>query len=86
MRYNKQIFNGFIVAVGSFNGGEEISEAEYNAILEVVRNKPTATKTTDYRLREDLTWEEYEVEPTPAPEPTDADKAEAYDILVGGAE
>ena len=84
MRYNKQIFNGFIVAVGSFNGGKEISEAEYNAILEVVRNKPTATKTTDYRLREDLTWEEYPVDP-PEPDP-DIDDAELLSILMGGAE
>jgi len=86
MRYNKQIFNGFIVAVGSFNGGEEISEAEYNTILEVVRNKPTATETTDYRLREDLTWEAYEVEPPEPSEPSVEDKAEAYDILMGVSE
>lgn len=76
--------NGYIIAVGTGNGGAEISEAEYNEILSVIHNKPKATDTTDYRLREDLTWEEYEFEP-PDPDP-DIDDAELLNILMGGAE
>lgn len=83
MRYYKHISDGYILAIGTGNGGTEITEAEYNEILSVIRNKPKATETTDYRLREDLTWEAYEVEPPEPPEPSAEDKAEAYDILMG---
>ena len=65
MRYYKHTNNGYIVSVGTGNGGAEISEAEYNTILSVIVNKPVATETTDYMLRDDLTWEEYEMEIPP---------------------
>lgn len=78
----KTIDNGYILAIGRGGGGEEITEAEYNAILEIIHAKPARTDTTDYRLREDLTWEEYEVEP-PDPDP-DMDDAEAFQYLFGG--
>ena len=83
MRRYMIIERGYILAVGTGTGGTEISEAEYSEILSFVRNKPSPTDTTDYRLREDLTWEEYEVDP-PAPDP-EIDEAEAFDIIFGGA-
>lgn len=83
MKYYKCTNGGYILAVGT-GGGTEIAEAEYNKILSVIHNKPAATETTDYRLREDLTWEEYEVDP-PDPDP-EIDDAEVYAILFGGAE
>ena len=86
VRFYKTISGGYILAIGTGIGGDEITEAEYNEIVSIILNKPTHTDTTDYRLREDLTWEPYEIEPVPDPEPTIEDKAEAYDILVGGAE
>lgn len=82
MRYYKTIDNGFITVIGTGAGGTEITEAEYNEILAVIQSKPPRTETTDYRLREDLTWEEYEVEP-PDPDP-DVDDAEAFQYLFGG--
>lgn len=85
MKYIIQINNGYILSIGTGNSGEEITEAEYNQILDIIRNKPAATETTDYRLRTDLTWEEYAVEPQPY-EPIAEDKAEAYDILTGVSE
>lgn len=85
MNYYKYIDNGYIVCIGTGGMGEEISEAEYNELKAVIDAKPSRWETTDYRLREDLTWEEYEVEPLEEPEPTAEDKAEAYDILMGGA-
>ena len=84
MRYYKQIVDGYILAIGTGNGFEEITEAEYNIILSVIHNKPPRTETTDYRLREDLTWEEYPVDP-PDPDP-EIDDAELLEILMGGAE
>lgn len=83
MKYYKIIEDEYILAIGTDTGGEEITEAEYEEIMAVIRNKPERTETTDYRLKEDLTWEEYEVDPPGPYEPTDEDKAEAYDILVG---
>lgn len=82
MRYFKAISDGYIMTVGTGNGGEEITEAEYNEILSVILNKPPATETTGYRLRTDLTWEEYAIDP-PDPDP-DMDDAEAFQYLFGG--
>ena len=79
----KLIIDGYIAAL-STGGGTEITEAEYNEILTIIHNKPAATETTDYRLREDLTWEESPIDP-PDPDP-DIDEAEAFDIIFGGAE
>lgn len=83
LRYYKHTADGYIVSVGTGGMGAEITEAEYNEILIVIRNKPAATETTDYRLREDLTWEAYPIEP-PDLDP-DVDDAEALNILLGGA-
>lgn len=84
MKYYKHIDNGYIVAVGTGGMGDEITESEYNEILSVIHNKPKATDTTDYLLREDLTWEAYEIEP-PDPD-TDIPDEEALAIILGGAE
>ena len=81
MRYYKSTANGYLNSVGKGNGGTEITEQEYNEILNVMANKPEATETTDYMLRDDLTWETYEVEPIPEPEPT---PEETLEFLFGG--
>lgn len=65
MRYYIKIDNGYVVSIGTGNGGEEITEDRYNEVLTAIRNKPTPTESTDYILREDLTWEEYEIEIPP---------------------
>ena len=84
MRYYKDIRNGFIVAIGTGGGGVEITEAEYGTVLEAISNKPARTETTDYHLREDLTWEEYErIEPPDESEPS---TDEVVDILLGGSD
>ena len=61
--YQLNIDNGYIVSIvkGATNGN--ITEAEYNAIMEVIANKPIPDDRFDYRLREDLTWELYELPP-----------------------
>lgn len=84
MRYYKNIDNGYILAIGTGGGGVEITEQEYDTIMSVIHNKPARTETTDYHLKTDLTWEEYERIPE---EPSDdIDAEEALDILTGGAE
>lgn len=85
MVYFKVIQSGYIITIGtSDNDGisGKITEAEYNEILAVIQNKPQGTETIDYRLKEDLTWEEYEIDP-PDPDP-DVDDSEVFDILFGG--
>lgn len=71
--YQKNTENGYIVSLvkGVTNGN--ITEEEYNAILSVIRNKPTPPEGHDYKLREDLTWELFEL---PVPEPEDEDATE----------
>lgn len=81
MRFYKQTDGDYITMIGIGSGWTEITESEYNEIMAVIRNKPQGTATTDYRLREDLTWEEYEIPPMPEP---DIDDSEALEILLGG--
>lgn len=81
----KLISGDYIVAIGKGNIGERIAEEEYAEILAVIRTKPQRTETTDYRLKTDLTWEAYEVEPQPDPEDEEVDDSEALSILLGGA-
>lgn len=59
----KQIKDGYIVAIGDNIGGVEITDEEYNSIKAVIDAKPARTDTTDYRLKDDLTWEVYAIEP-----------------------
>ena len=83
MKYYKRIEGNYITAIGTNIGGTEITESEYDEIMSVIHNKPQDTETTGYRLKTDLTWEEYEKEPEPEPEP---DAEEILDVLLGGAE
>lgn len=86
MRYYKQFNeNNKLIAIGTGAGGIEISADEYREILSVIQNHPTA-EGKGYRLKADLTWEEYDL--PPEPEPSDEDElseAEALEILLGGA-
>lgn len=85
MRFYKQIENSYILSVGTGGrGGTEVSEAEYRMILDVIHAKPEATGNTDYRLRGDLTWEAYEVDPL-EPEEDELTDEEALEIIMGGA-
>lgn len=86
MKYYKQTSSNHITAIGTGYGGEEITEAEYNKIMSIIQNRPTA-ESKGYRLKTDLTWEEYDL--PPEPEPSDDDEIsndEALEILLGGAQ
>lgn len=85
MKYYKQISDNYLTAISTGAGGTEIGEGEYNEILSVLRSRPQS-EGKGYRLKTDLTWEEYDL--PPEPEPSDEDElsdAEALDILLGGA-
>lgn len=84
MKYYKVVQDDYIMMVGTDTGGTEITKSEYTEILAVIHDKPHATETTDYRLREDLTWEAYPIDP-PDPDP-EIDDTELLNILMGGAE
>ena len=86
MRYNKTIESGYIISIGTGNGGTEITEQEYSEILAVIRNKPTPRDGYDYRLKTDLTWEEYALPPI-EPEPlTDEEAITRYANELTGAD
>ena len=89
MRYSKIVIDGYIEGLGTHksrsNMDGDITEAEYNSIMAVIQNRPQADGK-GYRLKTDLTWEEYDL--PPEPEPSDEDElsdAEALNILLGGA-
>ena len=84
MHYYMTAKNGYIQLVGvrDAEGEGEITEAEYNAIMEMMATKPQVTETIGYALKEDLTWEAYEIERVEA-EPTAED---ILSILTGETE
>ncbi len=54
----KYINNGYIIGVGTGAGaGIEITEDEYNEILNKINNRPTAPEGFTYRLTTALEWE-----------------------------
>lgn len=81
--YIKTVENGYILGIATNAVGTEITEAEYNEILSVIRSVPTALEGYGYRLKEDLTWEEYKL--PEAEETEEITDAEALGILLGGA-
>lgn len=82
MRYYKLIENGYITAIGTGGGGTEITGQEYVEIMSVIQNKPPRTATTDWRLKFDLTWEEYgRIDPEPEPEAPDNFEESAQYII-----
>lgn len=86
MRYFNLLTDGYISFIGTGNGGTEITEAEYNNILGIIRNGPTAHGTYSYRLKSDLTWERWEPQVTPEDADQDLTDEEALAIILGGAE
>lgn len=83
MRYCKTIIDNYIISVGTGNGGEEITQAEYEEIMATIQSHPVDTETVTYRLKTDLTWDAIHVDPPEPPE--EVDDAEALEILLGGA-
>ena len=63
MKYYKVVKDGYILLVGENCGGQEITEAEYKRIISAVRTKPTAPDGYDYRLKDTMEWEIYNLPP-----------------------
>lgn len=62
--YGKYINDNYIVGVGTGAGtGSEITEDEYNEILDKINNRPTAPEGFTYRLTTALEWELCELPP-----------------------
>lgn len=86
MRKFKTIEDGCIISIGTGFGGTEITEQEYAEILAVIRNKPTAREGFDYRLKTDLTWEEYKLPPIEPEALTDEEALTRYANALTGAD
>lgn len=84
MRYYKIVNGDYLLAVGTGNGGEEITEAEYDNIMEVIRSSPIAPEGYGYRLKSDLTRELYELQVMAEETDPELTAEEAIDIIVGG--
>lgn len=83
MRYYKIVSDDYLTAIGTGPGGMELTEAQYNEILAIIRSHPQE-EGKGYRLRADLSWEEYDLPQEDADEEEISDE-EALNILLGGA-
>ena len=62
MKYFKNIENGYIVSISTQHGQTEITQEEYENILQVIKSIPQAPQRYEYRLKEDLSLELIKVE------------------------
>lgn len=73
MAYYIYIDDPYILGISTSNSesGGNCTEEEYFAVYNAFRNPPTPQVGYGYRLKTDLTWEEYElpIEPDPDPDP-----------------
>ena len=56
-RFYKAMEEGYLTAIGTGAGGEEITQEEYEHILSVIHARPEAAEGNVYKLKDDLTWE-----------------------------
>lgn len=62
-KYFKNIEEKYIASVSTGCGDEEITQQEYENIMDIIRNqRPESQVGIDYKLRTDLSWELVEVE------------------------
>lgn len=66
--YKKIVSDGYIVSIIKGVSEGNISEQEYESIMQVIKSKPVAPEGYDFRLKEDLSWELYEMELVDEPE------------------
>lgn len=82
--YWKQIIGGYITAIGTGEGRTQITEAEYNEIINALRNCPAATDGFAYRFTVDLAWEQYELPKDEFEDDPELTEVESLDIILGG--
>lgn len=78
----KVIKDNYILGVGIGERGTEITQSEYDQLTDIFHSMPQK-EGYEYRLKTDLTWEEYEREPEPI---DDLPDSEALSIILGGEE
>lgn len=80
------IENGYVAYIANHGGNTEITESEYNAIMQKIRTKPADPDGYAYKLRADtLEWELVKLPPV-EPEPlTDEDALTRYANSITGA-
>lgn len=62
--YYKFVQNGYIIGVGVGAGGEEISETEYNKLLDIIANRPEAPEGYYYALKDICEWKLQKLPPS----------------------
>ena len=72
--FYKYIKDKYIIGVGTGAGGGEITEQEFNNILDKINNCPEAPEGYSYRLTTAMEWELAEI---PKIEPTTKDFIES---------
>lgn len=81
MRYYKNIENAYLMAVGTGDGGTEIGEEEYHALLRFLEERPEAPAGMEYRPTAALDWEIGELTEPKTEEATMQDMLNALERL-----
>ena len=87
MKLYKVLADDYLIAIGENIGGVEITESEYNTIMQKIQTKPADPDGYTYELRADnLEWELVELPPAPEPQDEELSADEALDIILGVSE
>lgn len=78
----KIVDSGYIIGLSELTG-QDITSEEENDIRFAISTRPKPQSGYSYRLKSDLTWELYELPPTPEDDEITAE--EALEIIRGGA-
>lgn len=73
MKYFVNNDENYIISISTGAGDKEITEKEYNELLQMIRTKPVKSEK-GYRLTLKKDWEEYDLIPVPIDEAPSADE------------
>ena len=59
MRYYKRIEGQYIAGIGTGAGGTEITQEEYDSILQTIHSRPALPDGYGCRLTTDMNWVQY---------------------------
>ena len=83
----KLVEDGYLIAIGTGDGGEEIDAGAYDELRALFTARPEAPEGYEYRLTAGLEWEQCELPPAPEEVPPEQDElldpARALELICG---
>lgn len=83
MTYFKTVDNGYIQSISTGLGQQEISQEQYEELMAHFNTRPVPPQGKGCRLKEDLSWELYDL---PVSVEEEIPDRQAIELLLGGSQ